>query len=717
MTGEYLLELRFAEVPPRLLRRAVRRLSTRLFEDLMGRGLGPREMVTGSTPRRLMVCLQGLPEVEPDRQVRELGPPAEEAYEESGEASAALSGFVERVGAELDVVRQVKTERGTYLAVFREIPGRPLNEVLAEIVPVVLDELEWWPPMRAAGGVRGLLSLLDGEVLPLELPRRGTNAPLAGVVAGASTAGHPVLSPAPFDVVDYADYLQRLGELGIVVIPEARRAALEASLAGHAAELGGEPFGEADLLDRLTAACEIPGVVAGSFDPDYTTMPEEVVLAVLDGRLDAFALRGSAASAPLRGDGALLPFFLTVMDRADDPRALVKAGQERAAAGGLADARFRYEADRKLTLAERSRRLDGLDFHPRLGSQAAKAERVRELVELACGELDWQDVLEPAREAAALLKADLTSGMVRDYPSLKGTIGGIYAREEGYVEVVWRAIYEHYRGRTSPRRGASGTSPRRGASGTIPQHRVGRVVAIADRLDSLVGFFGIGQTPSGSNDPFGLRRLARGLLRIIVDGGMELDLDLVTARAVLLYGDVLDRGAEDLLRELQAFIGDRFRHFLGQRGFAYDEIEAAEAIGTKNLPDLLARVTALKAVREEADFRSLVLAAKRIFNIVKDSPEFELRPDELAAGAERDLHAALGPVREAVDRAAAERRYQDCLRSMADLVPHLDRFFADVLVMDEDESLRANRIALLQACRRVFWRIARLKAMAVEKGD
>ncbi len=699
MTVEYLFELRFAELPPRLLRRASRQLSMRLFEDLMGRGLGPREMITGSTPRRLMVCLQGLPEVEPDRQVRELGPAVAEAYEEAGEPTAALSGFVERVGAELDDLQRVKTERGAYLAAFREAPGKPVAAVLAEIVPIVLDELDWWPPMRAGGGVRGMLSLLDGEVLGLELSEQAA-VTLGAVVAGASTAGHPVLSPAAFEVVDCADYLRRLRELGIEVIPEARRAALEAELTRRAAELGGELEGSGDLLDRLSAACEIPGVVHGSFDPDYTTMPEEVVLTVLGNRLDAFALR--------RVGDTLLPFFLTVMDRADDPRSFVKAGQERAASGHLFDARFRYEADRRLTLAERSRRLDGLDFHPRLGSFAAKAERTRELVELACSELDWQDELEPAREASALLKADLTSGMVRDYPSLRGTIGGIYAREEGYVEVVWRAIYQHYRGRTSLRRGADGATA---------QLRVGRVVAVADRLDSLVGFFGLDQAPSGSKDPFGLRRLARGLLRIIVDGGMELDLDLMVARAVLLYGDVLDRGAEDLLRELQAFLAERFRHFLGQRGFAYDEISAAEAIGVKSLPDLLARITALKAVREEADFRSLVLAAKRIFNIVEDSQEFELRPDELADGAERDLHAALGPVREAVDRAAAERRYEDCLRSMADLVPHLDRFFADVLVMDEDEGLRANRIALLQACRRVFWRIARLKAMAVEKGE
>ncbi len=678
--SEYLLELRFQEMPSRLARRTLRQLTTRLFEDLMGRGLGPREVVTGVTPRRLMVCLQGLPEIEPDRNMRELGPPAAEAYGEEGEPAEALRGFLERVGAAASDLVEVQTERGLYLAVFREVSGRPAGDVLAEIVPVVLGEIDGAAP-SAAGGPRGILSLIDGEVLPCEL---------AGVAAGASTAGHPVLSPAPFEVAGLDDYLRQLRALGLEVIAEARRAALEQTLARRAEELGGTLEGEDGLLERLVAACEIPGVVAGGFDPDITTMPEEVVLAILGGRLAAFAVRGK---------DALLPHFLTVMDRPDDPKGFVKVGHERAAAGRLVDARFRYQADRKTTLAERSRHLDGLEFHPRLGSYADKTARVRELVQLACGELDWRDVEEPALEAVGLLKADLTCGLVRDYPPLRGTIGGIYAREEGYTEAVWRAIYEHYRGKP------------------IPRDRVGRVIAVADRLDSLVGFFSLGQTPSGSQDPYGLRRLARGLLRIVVDGDMELDLDLMAARAVLLYGETLDGSAEDLLSDLRAFIAERFRHLLGQRGFAHDEIEAAEAIGVKNLPDLVARISTLQAAREGEDFRSLVLAARRIFNIVKDVPESELRPEELADGAERDLHDALGAIREEVDRAASERRYQDGLGAMAGLVPHLDRFFADVLVMDEDENLRANRVALLQACRRVFWRIARLRGMEVEKSE
>ncbi len=679
--AEYLLEVRFQEMPSRYLSKLLKQLTTRLFEDLMGRGLGPIEVTTGMTPRRLMVCFRDLPEVSAKREAREVGPSVADAYDAQGAATEALMGFADRVGAELSDLQEIKTERGVYVGYVHQVEGRPLSKVLAELVPGILAELPWWPAIRESGGPTGVMSVLDGGVVPFEFQN---------AVAGSTSVGHPILSPDSFEVTSLEDYLGKLRQLGIEVIVEDRRRVLEAALGTIAKEFGGSLEGDAGLLDRLTAACEIPGVVHGDIDLDHLRLPEEIVLAALGRRLDCFALRGPEG---------LLPVFLTVMDRADDPMGYVRAGHQRAVHGCLVDARFSYDVDHRQTLAERLRQLVDHDVHPGLGSYAAKAERTRALVELACDELGWHEVLEPAREAAGLLKADLATAVVRTFPSLRGTIGGIYAREEGYVEAVWQSIYEHYTVRP------------------IPSERVGQVVAIADRLDSLVGFLSVDQVPSGSRDPFGLRRLTQGLLRIVADADIELDLDLMAARAVLLFGDSLDRGAELLVGELQSFLADRTRHLLGRRGFAYDEIEAAEAVGARNLPDLVARLKALQTVREEPEFRSLVLSAKRISNIVQDAPEFELRAQELAPGAELELHEALNRVREAVDRAAKERRYEDCLRSMVELVPNLDRFFSDVLVMDENDKIRENRIALLQACRRVIWRIARLKEMTVDKSE
>ena len=677
MTSEYLLEIRFLEMPSRYLAKTSRQLSVRLFEDLMGRGLGPEEMITGSTPRRLMVCLRGLPEVEPEREKRLLGPPVAEAFDTDGEPTSAALDFATSAGVAIADLVELKTERGAHLGWVERLPGLPLFEVLQRLVASVAGELEWWPATSASRPT-GVLSMLDGELLPCEV---------LGVEAGLETAGHPILSPELIEVESFDHYRAQLRELGLEVEVAPRREALERSLQRIAEEQEGELAGGAALLEELTAGCEIPGVVQGDFDDAYLELPEEILLAALGGPSKAFGLRGK--------DG-LLARFVTVMDRADDPSGYVRAGQERRIAGCLADARFRYENDRRLPLAERSRMLTELDFHPRLGSFAAKAERVRSLVELACRELGWEDALEPAQQAAGLLKVDLTTGMVRDYPELRGTVGGLYAREEGYVEEVWRTVYEHYQRRP------------------IPTQQVGRLVAAVDRLDSLVGLLGVDQLPSGSRDPLGLRRLAQGLLRILIDAEMELDLDLMSARAVLLYEDGLNRSAEILVGELQSFLAERSRHLLGRRGFAQDEIDAAAAVGGGSLPDLVARLRALQAFREEPDFRSLVLAAKRIFNMVQDFPELELSTEELTGGAERDLAEALHEVRRAVDLAADERRYEDCLRAMVELVPHLDRFFSEVLVMDENESLRDNRIALLQTCRRLFWRIARLREMRIE---
>lgn len=696
MADEYLLEIRSQDMPPAFQRRTIQHLATRLFEELTGRGLGPREVVTGATPRRLVVSLETLPDREPDREERELGPPVQEAFDADGEPTEALAGFSERVGVAAGELETVKTERGEYVAVLRTVAGLTLAEALAEVVPRLLGEVRW----GAKAGVgdrfwvrplRSFVSLLDGEVAAFEF---------GGLTAGRTTAGHPILSPATFEVADGEDYRRRLTGLGIVVSLEERRKSLSRALREEAEELGGELIDDPALLDRLVLSCEIPGVVSGSFRAEYLALPEEVLLATLNRQESAFAVRRHAAG---RRQGDLMPAFLTVMDRLDDPRGFVKSGQERAAAGRLSDARFYYEHDRDLPLAERGRALDQLAFHPRLGSYADKTERLRALVELICDELGWEEAKEPALDAVGLLKADLTTDMVRELPELRGTIGGIYAREEGYVEGVWQAVYDHYRP-------ASRDSP-------IPRRPAGQVVAIADRLDTLVGFLGIGPIPSASKDPFALRRLAQGLLQILIEAELDLDLDLVAARAMLLHGEALELPAEEVLERLQGLLGERVAHFLGQRGFAHDEIDAAMAVGKKNLPDLAARVAALGEVRQSAEFGSLVLAARRIANIVRESPEYELDDELLVEEAEIALVTRLREVRETVNGAVGERRYEDGLHAMVELVPALDRFFADVLVMDEDQDRRQNRIALLQSCRRLFWSIARLNALVVEKEE
>ncbi|HEY0514368.1 MAG TPA: glycine--tRNA ligase subunit beta [Thermoanaerobaculia bacterium] len=693
--GELLLEVRSEEIPARMLEPGVKELATRVFEELMARGIAPREVETGFTPRRLVLVLAGLPEREPDREEQVMGPPTRAAFGADGAPTPALLGFAKRTGLEPDQLARVQTEKGEYLAATKKTAGRGTREVLAEIVPRVLAGISWAKTMRWGSGegpwvrpVHGVVCLLDGEVVPFDF---------FGVAAGDETEGHPTLSPATFRVASVEDYRGQLAQRHVEVRPVERRRVLHETMLARAEALGGELVDDPALLDKLTAICEIPGVMEGRFGDDFLELPAEVLATSLRDHQSALTV------ADPHGNGRLLPHFLTVMDRPDDPAGRARSGNEWVVAARLADARFFYGEDRKLPLAERAGQLARLAFHERLGSYAAKTERLVALSAAICDQLGWGAEKPRAVDAARLLKVDLATEMVKEFTSLQGIMGGIYAREEGAPEEVWQAVYDQYMPASADDR--------------TPRGRVGQVVGLADRVDTLVGIFGLGLIPTGSKDPFGLRRAAQGVVRIALEGGLPIDLETVAAEAARLFGDRLTRGPEAILDDLRPFLYDRVRYLLGLEGYAYDEIEAALAAGVSSLPDLRARVDALHAVRGEAAFLSVVLAAKRIANIVKDAAEAPLDEAALVEPAEKELAAAFEGLRADIEAAAAAGDYERGLRRIADLAPVLDRFFVEVMVMAEDPAVRRNRVALLQAIGRAVSRTARLTEVVVDKAE
>jgi glycyl-tRNA synthetase beta chain len=693
--GEYLLEVRSEEIPARMLEPGVRELSTRVFEELMARGIGPREVETGYTPRRLVLILSGIPEREPDREEQVMGPPVRAAFGADGAPTQALLGFAKRTGLEPDQLARVKTDKGEYLAATKKIDGRPTREVLAEIVPRILTGISWAKTMRWGSGegpwvrpVHGVVSLLDGEVVPFEL---------FGIAAGDKSEGHPTLSPGPFGVSGVAEYRRHLAARAIEVRPAERSRTLHDTMLSRAVELGGRLVEDPALIEKLAAICEIPGVMEGRFGDAFLELPAEVLATSLRDHQSALTV------ADPEDEDRLLPFFLTVMDRPDDPIGRARSGNEWVVAARLADARFFYGEDRKLPLAERAEQLQRLNFHEKLGTYAAKTERIVALSAAVCDQLGWGAEKPQAVDAARLLKVDLATEMVKEFTSLQGIMGGIYARGEGMPEGVWQAIYDQYMPASVEDR--------------IPRGRPGQVIGLADRLDTLVGIFGLGLIPTGSKDPFGLRRAAQGVVRIALEGGLPVDLEAVAAKAAALYGGRLTRSAEQILEDLRPFLYDRIRYLLGLAGYAYDEIEAALAVGVSSLPDLRARVDALHKVREEAASLSVVLAAKRIANIVKDAAETPLDESLLQEPAEKELAQAFAGLRSDLEEAAAAGDYERCLRRIADLAPVLDRFFVDVLVMAEDPGVRRNRIALLQAIGRAVSRTARLTEVVVDKAE
>lgn len=682
--AEYLLEVRAEEIPARMLAPAMQQLATRLFEELMGRGLGPAEIETGFTPRRLALVLRDLPAAERDTVETLQGPPARAAWDSEGRPTKALEGFASRLGVPVEAVERLATERGEYASARREINGRPLAEVLSELVPRLLSEISWAKSMKwldATGPwvrpLHGIVSLLDGEVVPFSL---------FGVSAGNISVGHPILSPEPFEVKNAQGWRKELTKRHIEVSFEARRATIAAKLNAAADASEGEVATDAELLDKLAAICEIPGVVAGSLDPEFLALPREVL---------ATSLRDHQSAFTVEHDGKLLPMFLTVMDRPDDPEGRVSLGNSWVVAARLQDAQFFYGEDHKSSLASKAERLSKLTFHEKLGSYEAKAQRLEALAGWLCDTLGWEGEKPAAVLAARLAKADLTTEMVKEFTSLQGVMGGIYAREDGAEEACWQAIGDHY----LP---ASVDDP-------LPRGRAGLVVALADRLDTLVGIFALGMVPSGSKDPFGLRRAAQGVVRILVESRIGLDPLAAAARALEGYAGVkLIKPADEVLAQLDVFFRDRLRYVLGREGLAWDEIEAGLAVGASDLPNLRARVAAVHELRGEAALAALVSLSKRVSNILKDSSPGLVDPDRLSEEAEQELHRVTGEVSSEMAAASSAADPARALRSALVLAAPLDRFFVDVMVMAEDPAVRATRLALLGEVRRVLTAVADL---------
>lgn len=686
--ADFFLEVRAEEIPARMVESASRRLASAFFETLVTRGLPPDGVENYFTVRRLIVQLTGLVDREPDREEEELGPPAAVAWDDAGSPTPALEGFASRCGVETGAVGRLQTPKGEYAAVTRTIEGRPMIDILAELAPRLIAGLEWGKPMRWGMSigpwvrpVKGVLALFDDEVVPFEV---------FGRRSGDSTIGHPFLTPEPFRVEGWEDYRRRLDERGIVIDSALRRQVLADGFAAAAADLGGSVPEDSELLTRLAAMVEVPGIVVGKCDPEG--LPLEVLIASLRDHQNAFGVTG--------GDGPL-PAFLTVMDRAEDPEDLVRQGNEWVVAARLEDARFFVVEDRKRSLEERRSDLDRLTFHRALGSYSDKAGRIAEFGDWLCSTLDRPDLAESMATAAALAKVDLTCEVVKEFTSLQGVMGGVYAAEQGVDETVARAVYQQYQP-------ASPDAP-------IPDDLLGQLLGIADRMVTLGGFFALGENPSGSRDPYALRRAAQGVVEIALGGSLPLDLDELAARAVSMHSGLatVDLGeAED---ELGEFLRDRLRSLLGRRDYAYDEVAAAVAVDALPVA-ALARVEALHDARRQAGFVDVADASKRIRNILSgQDPGEEVDAELFEQDEERELWRAVRDSEEVVVATIAKRDYAAALDHIAGYAPLLERFFDEVLVMADDERTRANRLALLAAVDKLFAKVGDLSQLAVER--
>ena len=649
MSLPFLLEIGSEEIPDWMIPNALESLRL-LFEKLEI----PHESVTlDATPRRLVLRAEGLPERQPDSKERVLGP-AKSAPPQ------AVAGFARKQGVSPEQLAIETTPKGEYYALVKKVEGRRTKDILAEALPGTILQIHFPKTMYWTGKtgprfirpIRWIVALLGEDIVPFEI---------AGVRAGNLTSGHRRLGAREI-VVTTADYQQRLRDHYVILSAEERRNRISSALAAVRVK------SDSALLETLVYLTEYPTPIAGDFDPRFLELPEEVLITVMRHHQKYFSVEDA--------DGKLAPQFVAVMNIDADAEGIVRRGNERVLRARFNDARFFWETDQKKKLADRRQDLAHVTFQAKLGSYLQKTGRMVELVKELGGDAH-------AVRAAELLKCDLTTELVKEFTELQGVVGGLYACAQGEPEPVWQAIYDQYKPESM--------------EDAIPRGRTGQIVALADKLDTLRGCFGVGLIPTGSRDPFALRRAAQGVVKIVVEGRMEIDL--------LPY-----LGGDQALRD---FLQDRTRYYFKDiRGFKYDEVNAAMAAGWSNLVDLEARLERIQNLRASADFEPLAASFKRIRNIL-DQAKFvgqALSPASLAGESVRptSIDESLlepGPEKDLYDE---YRRIagQPIENAIARLRPKVDLFFDKVLVNAPDVRVRQNRLTLLHTLLEEFSSIA-----------
>jgi len=693
---ELLFEIGVEEIPAGMLPRAVSELQAILERHLAAENF--QQGVTIETfggPRRLTAWVRGLLAKQADVENEVTGPPKSVAYDPSGAPTRAAVSFAERQGVPLHQVYLVQTPKGEYLAAKITKLGRTAHELLLEILPRVIHDLPWprtmtWTGLSGARfirPIRWLVGVLDGKPLKFTF---------GGLTAGDTTAGHRFLGAKQIRVSSFADYEKKLRASGVIVRPAERREKIERELAAYVKRTSHQVHSDPDLLQLVTYLNEFPHVIEGSFDPAFLELPDEILITVMRGHQKYFAVE--------KRGGELAPSFLAVINLAKDSQGLVRAGHERVLRARFADARFFWESDQKVRLADILPKLDKITYESRLGSYHAKVERMRAIARWLTEQ--WYNLgmvqahVADADRAAELAKCDLATEMVREFTELQGVVGGLYARAQGEPEVVADAVYDHYRPV--------------GLDDPIPRNLIGCAVALADKLDSIVGCFTVGVVPTGSSDPYALRRAALGIVKIILDQKLPVSLSLAVNAAAKALHTLAPKKSVTPQQEQQVleFLQERAKFVLKEKsGYAYDEVAAVFQAGGDDLVDAEKRLKALKTIRKSRNFEPLAVSFKRIRKILEKAnlPADELQQVNVQLfekDAERNLHVA---VRKAAASVTVDKRagkYLEALETISGLRKAVDSFFEEVMVMAEDEAVRKNRLALLAELLREFTTIA-----------
>jgi glycyl-tRNA synthetase beta chain len=708
---DFLLEIGCEEIPARMIDAASRELRERVQALLQRERLAPASEVSHlDTPRRLAVLASGVPNSQPNITEQMNGPSAQVAYKD-GQPTPAAHAFARKVGVDVGKLEKVSTPKGEYLAATVTRKGRTASEILAETLPKEISTLYWPKNMywRKRGElfvrpVRWLVAMLDEEVVPLEL---------FGIAAGKTTRGHRIISREDAIISRPSAYVEILRGAKVLAAAEREHVIRKALDAATRTIPGARWREDKALLSTVVNLTEFPSVILGSFDPEFLDLPEEVLVTVMRDHQKYFAIEDA--------DGKLLPHFLAVLNTAGDSDGLIRHGNERVLRARFNDARFFWQTDQKQNLRQRVDLLRNVTFQKDLGTYYDKTLRVQHLASSLSETVKKSGIaIRPGvvHKAALLAKADLTTELVKEFTELQGIVGGLYARVQQLDDdlrpdvqlAVSRAIYDHYKPESM--------------EDAAPATLEGAVLSIADKADSIAGMFALGLIPSGSKDPFALRRQANGIVKTIAEHKLPLRLlEIMTDARTRYHGSEAERkfSNANYAASVQSFFRERLEFYLKDAcGYAYDVVGAVLAVDADDVVDAVARAEAVSKVRGSADFESISIALKRVKNILRQANEktklIALRVDVagLQEGSEKELAALIPPTVGAVEKLRAARDYEGALLEIAKLRPAIDKFFDKVMVMVDDDHLRANRLALLQSLVKEFSTIADFSEIVTE---
>jgi glycyl-tRNA synthetase beta chain len=706
---DFLLEIGLEEIPARMIDAAEAELARRVSDLLTRERLASSPQVEPySTPRRLSLLARSVSPSQPDVEEQVVGPSFKVAFKD-GQATPAAQAFARKIGIGVSELRKVTTPKGDYIAANIVNKGRSAADVLAESLPKEIFALYWpknmyWrsKPERFVRPVRWLVAMLDEDVIPMEL---------AGKPAQKGTRGHRILAAAT-NIERASDYQRTLEQVRVIVRRQDRVARIRQALDAAVRQVPGARWREdAELLDTVVNLTEWPSAILGNFDREFLSLPEEVLVTVMRDHQKYFAVEDAS--------GKLAPHFIAVLNTDGDPQGVIRHGNERVLRARFNDARFFWETDQKISLKDRVPKLKAVTFQKDLGSYYEKTVRLQKLANEIATDLQAVGVsVRPGVvfKASWLAKADLTTELVKEFTELQGIVGGLYARAQvldpvmpvATREAIATAIYDQYKPESM--------------EDPAPRTLEGAVVSIADKADSIAGMFLLGKQPSGSKDPFALRRQANGIVKTVAEYKLALSISRVMSDARDMYADLEGVISDDRYREAIAeFFRERTDFYLREvKGFAYDVVNAVVAAGGDDIADVLARAEAVSTVRGSEDFEHISIAFKRMKNILRQAEETgkavasKLEDSLFTDPAERELAQAAPRIASAVETLRRERKFEEALREIARLRALVDTFFDKVMVMVEDARVRANRLALLQFLVNEFFTIADFSEIVTE---